>query len=325
MKTPSFWNEKNLLSTLLLPLASLYDTASLLSRAARRPVTLAVPVICIGNLTMGGSGKTPVALHVGRMLKDKKIAAFYVSRGYGGRLKGPVRVNAQKHSAEEVGDEPLLLAGVLPTVVAKDRLQGALYAMQKGAKVIVMDDGFQNNAIAKSLSLLVVDGSVGFGNGRIFPAGPLREDPALGLARAHAVVVINRTTRVPAFPAEKPVLLARTQPKDDTLALKGKKLAAFCGLAYPHKFFDMLSSLGALVVEKTAFADHHPYTASDMRKLMARANPKQAALITTAKDFVRIPQEYRECVAVLDMELAFDNEPLLAGILDYILTPHENA
>ena len=319
MKTPAFWTSKNTLSNLLLPLSVLYEIGTTLYRVFIKPVTLPIPVICIGNLTAGGSGKTPVALHIGQLLKDRGIQAFFLSRGYGGTIKDPVLVDPEKHTARDVGDEPLLLAGLLPTVVAKGRLSGARFALQKGAQAIIMDDGFQNPSITKTLSLLVIDGRVGFGNKRLLPAGPLREDPESGLKRAHAVVVLNRTTIVPALPPYTPVLNGKTHPKDPT-ALKGKKLFAFCGIAYPQKFFDMLTSAGAQVIDKESFPDHYLYRESDIKKLIDRAHKKQAILVTTSKDSVRVPPALKPWVSTIEMTIDFDNAALLDSILDYILT-----
>ena len=255
MKAPGFWDSKNTLSNLLLPLSWLYQYINQLRFKYTVPARFPIPVICIGNLTAGGSGKTPVALHLGRLLKEKDSGAFYLSRGYGGKLAGPVVVDPRKHSANDVGDEPLLLAQVLPTIVSKNRVLGARLALQKGARVIVMDDGFQNPSIAKSLSVVVIDGRIGFGNGRVIPAGPLREPPSVALARAHAAIILNRSTAVPPLPPGMLTLNARTH-FTNTEFLRGKKIYAFCGIAYPNKFFDMLKAAGADVTGTHAFPDH---------------------------------------------------------------------
>ncbi|NCY26376.1 MAG: tetraacyldisaccharide 4'-kinase, partial [Alphaproteobacteria bacterium] len=253
MKAPAFWyQEKSTLSLLLLPLSYLYDIASTLRRSYTAPVTMPIPVICIGNATTGGAGKTPVALHIGSMLREKGVKAFYLSRGYGGSARGPVLVNPKKHSAAQVGDEPLLLAEMLPTVVCPNRVEGARLALKKGAEVIIMDDGYQNPSLFKSLSVLVVDGQRAFGNGRLLPAGPLREKPEAAIRRAHMIVLVNRTTRTPPMPKEKALYSAATRLKDATM-FKNKKLYLFCGIAYPEKFFEMVSATGAKIVGKKAF------------------------------------------------------------------------
>ena len=320
MKTPAFWSSKNTISNLLLPFSFLYQLANQLRWRYTKPAKFPIPVVCIGNITAGGSGKTPVALHIGGLLKAKNAGAFFLSRGYGGTLKGPVLVNPKKHTAREVGDEPLLLAQVLPTVISKNRLNGARLALQKGAKLIVMDDGFQNPTIAKSLSIIVMDGKVGLGNERLLPAGPLREKASAAFARAHAIVILNRTTAIPPLPPKMLVLNAKTRLKNADL-FKGKKLFAFCGIAYPKKFFDALAATGAQLVGTHSFPDHYVYNDADMNKLMAQSIVQDAALTTTTKDAVRLPPALRECVAVADVELDFDDQPMLDGIINYILNP----
>lgn len=322
MKTPAFWETRNAISSLLSPFSILYDIISTLKQGQVTPIKFPIPVFCIGNLTAGGAGKTPLALYLGQKLKERNVNAFFLSRGYGGKFTGPVLVNPKKHQAGDVGDEPLLLAEVLPTVIAKNRAQGAQFAVAKGAQAIIMDDGFQNRSIVKSLSLLVIDGQRVFGNGLLIPAGPLREYPERGYKRAHAIIVMNRSTRVPPLPSDRPVLYARSEPQIGD-ALKGKKVLAFCGIAYPDKFFDTVLASGAQMVEKVAFADHYQYTKRDIQKLLFKAYIADAMLITTAKDAVRLPTEFKDCVAVLDMAVVFDNPAMFDTIIDYILKSDE--
>lgn len=310
MKTPAFWQSRNLISDLLLPFSLFYAVASNLRRLFIRQMHFAVPVICVGNATAGGAGKTPVALYIGAKLQKKKLNAFFLSRGYGGKLRGPVLVNPDQHSARDVGDEPLLLARVLPTVIAHDRAQGARFAMANGAQAIIMDDGFQNPSVVKTLSLLVVDGSFGFGNGRLLPAGPLRETITAAATRARALIVINRgNIKLPA----KPALFAHTKP--DVTLPPGKTFLAFCGLAHPQKFFATLTEAGATVVDTVAFTDHHFYSAADIAMLTAKAAAANATLVTTPKDAVRLPSEFRAQVTVVDVSLIFDNEAMLDSLL----------
>jgi len=324
MKTPQFWNTRNWISTALIPISILYEMIGTLKQAKIRPAKLTVPMICVGNLTAGGAGKTPIALYIGACLKTKGINAFFLSRGYGGKLQGPVVVNAKKHTAAHVGDEPLLLAETLPTVIAKNRLKGARYAISKGAEAIIMDDGFQNRSIEKNLSLLVIDGARGFGNGRMIPAGPLRERARDGFRRAHALLVINRTTGLMVLPADRPTFFARTYPKNPA-NFKNKKLYAFCGLAYPQKFFEMLATTGAKIVDQVSFADHYQYTPLDMRKLLLQSYVKDAALVTTAKDMARIPERFRDSVMVMEMELEFENPAIFDSVLEYVVKKNEKA
>ena len=318
MKTPAFWQHKKGLSALLLPFTSFYEMAGIISRLKTAPVTLPIPVICIGGVTAGGAGKTPVALYFGRRMKALEVDAFYLTRGYGGSLPGPVRVDPTKHTAAEVGDEPLLLAQILPTIKCADRLAGAKLALKQGAQAIIMDDGFQNPSLIKNLNVLVVDGRIAFGNNRLIPAGPLRERAQHAINRSHMVVIVNRTTRVPPFPKEKPVFAATTFPKDGA-KFKGKKLYAFCGLAYPEKFFEMLRSLGVKLIETRSFPDHHPYTSAEINKMIVASAKEKALLVTTAKDMVRIPPELRDCMVTLDLGLEMDNEPALDNILNFIM------
>lgn len=318
MKTPAFWQRRNALSTLLLPFSHCYETAGAFARMKVAPVTLPVPVICIGNVTAGGAGKTPVALYFGQQLKARGIKAFYLTRGYGGRLAGPVRVKPGTHSARDVGDEPLLLARLLPTIKCADRLAGAKLALKQGAEAIIMDDGFQNPSLYKNLNVLVVDGHTAFGNGRIIPAGPLRERVPQALNRAHIVVTVNRTTRIPPFPKDKPVFAATTFAKDAAL-FKGRTLYAFCGLAYPEKFFEMLRGMGVKLVATRAFPDHHPYRMAELNRLIVDSSRQKAVLVTTAKDLMRIPPQLHDCMIAIELGLEMDNETGLGGVIDYIL------
>ncbi len=322
MKTPKWWSGRGFWSTALIPVSIFYDMANTLRQAQVRTTRFNIPIICVGNLVAGGAGKTPTALYIGRRLKDKGVNAFYLSRGYGGRTNGPMLVNPKKHKATDVGDEPLLLAETLPTVVAADRAAGIQYAIIKGAKAIVMDDGFQNRAVYKNLALLVVDGMRGFGNGRLIPAGPLRERVKDGYKRAHAVLVLNRASTLPPLPKDRPAFFARTFAKNGNM-FKGKKIFAFCGLAYPDKFFEMLGTTGTRLMGQEAFPDHYQYTPLDMRKLLLRSFTLDAVLVTTAKDFVRLPERYRESVAVLEMDMEFESPSIFDSVLEYIVRLNE--
>jgi tetraacyldisaccharide 4'-kinase len=301
MRTPGWWNSKNTLSTALLPIAYLYSMIATIRRLFVRPAIIGVPVIGVGNLTAGGGGKTPMALYIGGLFPGKKIV--YLSKGYGGKLAGPLLVDPTRHNAQDVGDEPLLLAQKHQTVVSRNRVRGAKYAASQGADIIVMDDGLQNPTIAKTVSLVVIDGAIGLGNGRLIPAGPLREPAQDGLDRADGIVIIHRSHMPVAAPDfGKPIFLASIEPEPHT-PLTGKKIVAFCGIAYPQKFWETLHVCDADVVEKIAFGDHHPYTKKDMENLVASASVHGAMLVTTSKDMVRIPQEFCAQVTVLPVAL----------------------
>lgn len=317
MKTPEFWKTRTTGSKILLPLSWLYELAYFTRRAFTVQEKLPVPVVCIGNVTAGGSGKTPVALHVGKMLKEKGVNAFFVSRGYGGSITIPTLVN-DKHRSYQVGDEPLMLAQVLPTVIGRNRLEASRFAISKGAKLLIFDDGFQNKKIYKDYSFLVLDGQIGLGNGLLIPAGPLRERYAMAVKRAHSVTLINPMQHSVGVPADRPALFARTMVTGIAQRLKSQKVVAFCGIAFPEKFKATLATIGARVVEFKGFGDHEPYRYETLLPLAEIASKEKAYLVTTRKDFVRLPRGYKDKVVVVDIELSFNDPNLLQAQIDYI-------
>ncbi len=312
MKAPAFWTEGGVLAATLAPLGHLYALGGRLRRATAAAWQAPVPVICVGNLTVGGTGKTPTAIAVARRLLILGRKPVLVSRGYRGRLAGPVRVDPTQHAASETGDEPLLLAEAAPTIVAKDRLAGVRAAIELGAEVIVLDDGFQDPRLAHDLALVVVDGGAGFGNGRVLPAGPLREPVADGLARADAVILIGDGIVATA----RPVLRARLVPTEASLRFLGRKVLAFAGIGRPQKFFDTLAEIGAEVAATRAFPDHHSYDEDDAAHLIEAAAGLGAEPVTTRKDWVRLPASARPFVAVLDVDLVFADEDALIRRLE---------
>ena len=320
MRTPAFWVSLNLTSALLWPASFLYRLGRTMRYRFVKPWRAPVPVVCIGNATAGGAGKTPTALAIGTMLKARGVNAFFLSRGYGGSATQPTLVDPAKHTAEEVGDEPLLLAGLLPTIVSADRVAGAQKAIELGAKLIVMDDGFQNPSLTKTLSFLVIDSVNGFGNGLLLPAGPLREPKASAFARTDAIVLIGKGKNTPALPPGKAVLSAQIAPMPEALGLKGKKIYAFCGIAYPQKFFALLESLGAEIIERKAYGDHAPYTPPQILSLATRAKADGALLVTTTKDAARITGRLRGMLTVVDVELVFDDGAAVQALLDTVLS-----
>ncbi len=316
--TPEFWARQGLVPRLLQPLAWGYAAAGAARRAWTRPWCAPVPVICVGNLVAGGAGKTPLAIAIARRLRLSGRAVHLLSRGYGGRLAGPVAVDPMRHDAAQVGDEPLLLAEAAPCWVARDRIAGAKAAIAAGAKLLLLDDGLQNPSIAKDLSLLVIDGEYGLGNGRVLPAGPLREPLRMGLARADAVVLMgeDRAGVTPLLGA-KPVLRTRLVA-ENAGAFAGRAVVAFAGLGRPAKFFATLIGLGARVVARHAFADHHVYRADELHRLLMEAEAARALLVTTAKDAARLPGEWRARVAVLSVAATFDDVGALDRLIDGI-------
>ncbi len=314
IRTPYWWNERTLTSDALAPLSWIYRVLSAAQRARQEVTQLDIPVLCIGNLTAGGSGKTPVCLAIGRLLKERGINAFFVSRGYGGALAGPVQVEPLTHTAQQVGDEPLLLAEVLPTIVAHERAAGASYAQSLGAKLVILDDGFQNPSLHKNCSLLVVDGNYGFGNERLLPAGPLREPVAEGLARAQGVVVIGPPVAYSLRALTQPPLAA-TLSVTDGIRLQGKRVVGFAGIAHPRKFQATLTQAGAEVVQFISFGDHHSYTEQNIARLRRAAQQAQAQLVTTAKDWVRLPADFRAEVQQVPVALSFTDPQALEALL----------
>lgn len=326
-KAPEFWYHKTgraaapALRTALSPLGWLYAKATAKKLADTIPVNVGVPVICVGNATVGGSGKTPVTRYLLESFTRLGIRTVGLSRGYGGREKGPVRVTS-KHTYKDVGDEPLLLAGAAPVWVAAGRDEGARAAVAGGAQLIVMDDGHQNPLLMKTLSLLVLDAETGFGNGRVFPAGPLREPATAALARADAVILM------------KPSLDFRPEP-DLLHALAGKivipahlkplqkppegKVFAFAGIGRPQKFFDALRRAGADLVDALAFANHKAYAQTDLKNLLDLAGEYKAQLITTEKDYVRLPKGFARHVTSWPVKVEFEDELTLRRILHPVI------
>jgi tetraacyldisaccharide 4'-kinase len=293
MRAPGFYFRRpGLAAFLLLPFAMAYGAAASW-RMRRSGSRASVPVICVGNPTLGGAGKTPAAIAIAQMLAAMGERPVFLSRGYGGGERGPVRADPARHSAREVGDEPLLLAGVFPTIVARDRVAGATLAAAQGASVIVMDDGFQNPALVKDLSLLMVDAATGIGNGDVFPAGPLRAPLHVQLAAAQALVRVGRGeasgfVEEQAKAAGLKVLAAELMPDPQIAArLKGKPLLAFAGIGHPEKFFATLRALGATIAGARAFADHHRYSSAEARELLDLAQSRGLTLATTEKDLAR--------------------------------------
>ncbi len=313
--TPEFWTRRGPVPRLLQPLAWGYAAAGTMRRALARPWRAPVPVICVGNLVAGGAGKTPVALSLAERLAARSIAAHILSRGYGGSTVGPERVDPARHGAAAVGDEPLLLAQAAPCWVARDRVAGAKAAITAGARLLLLDDGFQNPALAKDLSLLVVDGGYGFGNGRVLPAGPLREPLAAGLARADAVVLMGEDkSDVTPLLADKPVLRARLVA-ENAADLAGRTVIAFAGIGRPAKFFATLEMLGARLVERHAFPDHHPYGEDELQRLHRAADAAGALLVTTAKDAMRLAPPWRTRLRILAVRVAWEDEAALEALL----------
>lgn len=312
MRPPAFWNDAGAPEgRLLAPAGWLYARIARPGRGKARRAP--VPVVCIGNAVLGGAGKTPVALAVAGRLAATGHSPHFLSRGYGGRLRGPVRVDPAVHGAGDVGDEPLLLARAASAWVARNRPAGALAAAEAGASIVVMDDGFQNGRLAKDAAILVADGAVGYGNGRVFPAGPLREPAAAAHARADALVIVGSPEC--ALPNGLPRLEARLAPAPGSERLAGEAVFGFAGIGRPAKFEKTLRDLGARLVGFRAFPDHHRYRPDEVTALLERAAALGARCVTTEKDAVRLPADMRDAVETVAVAIEW-RDP---GRLDRIL------
>lgn len=318
MRPPLFWNRPcGLTSLLLSPLEWIWIAATR-RRLKNGPwEKLDVPVICVGNINVGGTGKTPTVIALLEILSDLGVKAHVVSRGHGGSEIGPLQVNERQHSATQVGDEPLLIAAFAPCWVAKDRTAGAKAAIKAEAQVILLDDGFQNPSLSKDLSLVVVDAEIGFGNGRVMPAGPLREPLKDGLSRADIVVPIGTPAAQKRLAAQvsKPVWSGELRSLETGMDWSGTRFIAFAGIGRPGKFFATLETLGANVVATHAFPDHAPYTDAILQRLKAEATAKSAQLVTTEKDMARLPSDFRREVLALPIRLVFNDPEAVSSVL----------
>ena len=308
MKPPRFWFKKKrtLASILLAPFGWLYSygTVNKLARGSR--TKLNIPVICVGNINLGGTGKTPTVIALVEMLKTMGHTPAVVSRGYGGSFEGPVKVTPS-HKSHQVGDEPILLSAFSDVWISKNRLLGAKAAENEGADVLILDDGLQNAALHYDLTLTVVDAKIAFGNGAVFPAGPLREPISKGLSRSDLVMSIGGQIELE-HPA---VITGLLEPVDMGMDWSDAHVIAFAGIGRPQKFFSTLKKLGATLVNTHAFDDHQPFNDTILARLEREAFTKNAILVTTEKDAVRLPEEWRYHVMSLPVRLKLEHPNLL--------------
>jgi tetraacyldisaccharide 4'-kinase len=319
MHEPAFWyRPPSFASRLLMPLGAIYGAVAA-RRLAREGLDAGVPVLCVGNYHVGGAGKTPTVLALVNLLSDAGEAPIVLSRGYGGKLRGPIKVDPDRHAATDVGDEPLMMAQAVAVVVARERADGVALARSQGASVIVMDDGFQNPAIAKDASLIVIDGDRGLGNACVFPAGPLRAPLPPQLARTDALIIVGNGTVADPVAASIAaqgglVLRAHLTPTEASVAaLHGKRVLAFAGIGDPGRFFRTLRTGGIEVVAEKAFADHHAFSGSEIEALAAAAKRDGLTLVTTEKDFARLKRALD--VVPFAVTLRFDDEAKLLRFL----------
>jgi tetraacyldisaccharide 4'-kinase len=284
---------------------------------------MAQPIVCVGNLVAGGAGKTPVVLSIADLLKEKGYNPHILSRGYGGKETGPLQVSPGRDTAYDVGDEPLLLVEKAPTWVSMKRPLGAQAAIDTGANIIIMDDGFQNPVIYKDFSFLVVDGVVGLGNRQVMPAGPLREPLKFGLGRADAVVIIgeDRTNAADIIRryTKAPILSASLVADEKNPDVKGQVIFAFAGIGRPKKFKESLEAAGATVEGWAEFPDHYPYDDEDLKEIVAAAEAHGVMLVTTAKDHVRLPGKLKQKIQKFSVHLVWENPDAVIPLIERAL------
>lgn len=326
LTTPSFWYDRGRLAPLILsPLSCLYNAGRILHQLAANPFKSEIPVICCGNLVAGGSGKTPTALAVMQLARSVPTIKnpCFLTRGYGGALKGHFLVNRDSHSAKDVGDEALLLERHAPTIVSRNRKEGAAYAKKAGFDLIVMDDGLQNTTLRQDIRLVIIDGHSGFGNGMLLPAGPLREPVKSGLQKASAVIIIgeDRHDNARLIPAGTPLFRATLKTPDTWIANRDAPYIAFCGLGRPEKFQRSLNENGINIASWHPYPDHYNFTVADLHFLAEKARAVDGRMITTAKDAARIPRELaRELpLDIMPVEVLWNDKEAVTSFLQIAL------
>ena len=303
MKTPSYWQTENLLSRILSPISWIYGRITQYRLNHASPYHCKAKVICIGNITAGGVGKTPVSLALAEQYQKSGKKVFFLTRGYKGKLKNIV-VDLNNHTAEETGDEARLLANTAPTIISPNRAEGAKLAEKAGAEIVIMDDGFQNPGLYKDESWLVFDGGIGIGNGRIIPSGPLRETLANGLKRADKILIMGEDkTNLASQISSLPIYQGKVIP--EPLTLKNKKVLAFAGIGHPQKFYRTLRDIGCEVILTQDFPDHYQYKDTDIADLISRAKAQNLALVTTEKDFVKLSDKQKKNINVLKIKASW--------------------
>ena len=328
MRTPNFWyNKSGLLSLIFLLPSFIYILAITIYRILSKPYCSNIPVVCIGNITTGGTGKTPAAIAITERLKGMGLKPQIVSRGYRGSEKGPLLVDNKIHSVNQVGDEPLLLSNYAPTWVSKKKVLGVKAAIQAGADIIILDDGFQNMSVHKDLSIVIADASLGFGNEHIIPAGPLREKFSSGIKRADILISIGSNKSQKKFSkkydhliSEKNHVKAKITPLNTGMNWDKLRVLAFAGIGNPDKFFHTLQNLGAKIVLKKKLADHQKFDIKMLARLESEALAANAQLVTTEKDAVRLPINFIKKILILPVRLEIDDWGLLDEALKMIIS-----
>ena len=325
LKAPKFWYQKKdtIFSRGLYPLSLLFRLGTKIRNIINHTSKSPLPIICIGNIVIGGAGKTPVALKIGKILIEAGYKPHFISKGYAGIIKTNTLVESW-HSPKSVGDESLLLSEIAPTWIGINRNNSIKLANDKGCDCIIMDDGFQNPTIHKDFSIIVINASQEFGNKRVIPSGPLRESIKRGMSRTNLVIVIGDKTNdlEKLIPSNIPIISGQFNINNESKIFKGQKITAFAGIAYPEKFFNSLRDQGAKIVKEITFPDHHIFDENDLLNLAEIANKTQSILVSTQKDFVRIPKSYRSLINTLDGEIVFQNQNLIKEILSNVIENH---
>ena len=322
LKAPKFWYQKEntYWSNSLYPLSLLFrfgtKIRSLISTKQQSPL----PVICVGNIVVGGAGKTPVSLKIGKLLIKAGYRPHFISKGYAGLIKKSTLVQSW-HSAASVGDESILLSEVAPTWIGIDRINSSKLAKKDGGDCLIMDDGFQNPTIQKDFSIIVINAAQEFGNKQVMPSGPLRESIKRGLSRTNLVIAIGEISNElkSTIPSNIPIMEAKFEINKENKSFKGQNITAFAGIAFPKKFFKSLEDQGGKIVKQISYPDHYIYTENDIFSLAETANKTKSILVSTQKDYVRIPKLYRSLVNTLEGEIIFKNEESLIKILSNVI------
>ena len=318
MKAPQFWYEPNTWKAkFLYPLGYFYNLLTLLRGKLAKPQSYSCLTICIGNLNVGGTGKTPTTIALAQHFLKKGLQVHIVSRGYKGKFQGTFLVDPQKHKSDEVGDEPLLMSEFTSVWVSNKRKNGIAAAENAGAQIVLLDDGFQDPSFHKDFSLIVVDGEKGFGNKKCMPAGPLRENIVQGFKRADALVIVGqRIYKFDTFPTHLKIIHSTLKPIETGMNWKEGKYLAFAGIADPSKFFKTLRSLGANLIDCVALSDHQKLDGQVLKRLERKANSAHAQLVTTEKDAVRLSNTYRKKVLSLPVRIEFDDKNELENLFN---------
>ena len=322
LKAPKFWYQKKdtYLSNSFYPLSLLFRFGTKIRNLVSTKQNTKLPIICVGNIVVGGAGKTPVALKIGKLLIKAGYNPHFISRGYSGTIKSSTLVQSW-HSAKSVGDESILLSEIAPTWIGGDRINSANLAHQNGSDCLILDDGFQNPNIQKDFSIIVINATQEFGNKRVMPSGPLRESIKRGLSRTHLVIVIGNTSEKikKTIPVNIPIIEAKFQINKENKIFKGQNITAFAGIAYPEKFFQSLEEQGAKIVKKLSYPDHYIYNENDLLSLAEIANKTKSILVSTKKDYIRIPKSYRSLINTLEGEIIFNDEDSLVKMLSKVI------